>query len=166
MAARLAALGLPPPVVSTGSTPSMPFVAEVAGVTEVRPGVYVFGDLKQVELGTLARERVRAYRAGDGGQPPRAGPLYPRQRHEGALQRPLRHPDLRRTEGLSRRDASPAPARNTALSRSADLPLHIGDKVEVIPNHACATCNMHDELLVVDDHLVDMWPVLGRGKFR
>jgi D-serine deaminase-like pyridoxal phosphate-dependent protein len=52
----LAALGLPPPVVTTGSTPSMPFVAEVAGVTEVRPGVYVFGDLKQVELGTLARD--------------------------------------------------------------------------------------------------------------
>src|SRR5437762_2311967 len=45
IAAQLAALGLPPPVISTGSTPSMPFVAEVAGVTEARPGVYVFGDL-------------------------------------------------------------------------------------------------------------------------
>src|SRR5207253_3334984 len=56
VAARLAEAGLPPTVVSTGSTPSMPFVAETAGVTEVRPGVYVFGDLKQVELGTMVRE--------------------------------------------------------------------------------------------------------------
>src|SRR5579859_3362632 len=54
---HLAARGLPPPVLSTGATPALPASAEVAGITEIRPGVYVFGDLKQVELGTIRREQ-------------------------------------------------------------------------------------------------------------
>jgi D-serine deaminase-like pyridoxal phosphate-dependent protein len=37
----------------------------------------------------------------------------------------------------------------------------------VLPNHACATCNMHDDLVVVEGgQAVDSWAILGRGKFK
>ena len=45
--------------------------------------------------------------------------------------------------------------------------LAIGDRVEIIPNHACATLNMFDTLLGVRDGEVEVtWPVLARGKVR
>jgi D-serine deaminase-like pyridoxal phosphate-dependent protein len=47
------------------------------------------------------------------------------------------------------------------------LPLRFGDLVASVPNHACATCNMHDELYAVEPGQVGaVWPVAGRGQFR
>ena len=37
--------------VSVGSTPTAPYAASVKGITEVRPGTYVFYDRMQVALG-------------------------------------------------------------------------------------------------------------------
>jgi D-serine deaminase-like pyridoxal phosphate-dependent protein len=44
-AQRLAAAGLPCPVVSVGSTPTATYADDLTGVTEVRAGVYMFFDL-------------------------------------------------------------------------------------------------------------------------
>jgi D-serine deaminase-like pyridoxal phosphate-dependent protein len=43
----------------------------------------------------------------------------------------------------------------------------IGERVTVIPNHACATTNLHDEVVGVRHGKVEViWPVLARGKIR
>lgn len=43
----------------------------------------------------------------------------------------------------------------------------IGERITVIPNHACATTNMHDEVVGVRQGKVEViWPVLARGKIR
>ncbi|HEX2037170.1 MAG TPA: D-TA family PLP-dependent enzyme [Chloroflexota bacterium] len=43
----------------------------------------------------------------------------------------------------------------------------IGERVTVIPNHACATTNLHDEVVGVRQGKVEViWPVLARGKIR
>jgi D-serine deaminase-like pyridoxal phosphate-dependent protein len=47
---RLRAAGLPSPVVSVGSTPTATFARSLAGVTEVRAGVYMFQDLVMAGL--------------------------------------------------------------------------------------------------------------------
>lgn len=165
VAERLAAIGLPPQIISTGSTPSMPFVAQ-AGVTEARPGVYVFGDLKQADLGTLRREQcaltvlatvVSTPAPGryilDSGTKALSSDHYATVTY-GALKD---YPEAVITRA----------SEEHGIIEGADLPLRIGDKVEIIPNHACATCNMHDELYIVrGGELLDVWPVLGRGKFR
>lgn len=44
--------------VSIGSTPSVKISGKVKGVTEIRPGNYVFYDMKQVLLGTVPINRV------------------------------------------------------------------------------------------------------------
>lgn len=43
----------------------------------------------------------------------------------------------------------------------------IGERVTVIPNHACGTTNMHDEVYGIRGGKIEVvWPVLARGKIR
>ena len=51
-AERLRGAGHPAPIVSMGSSPTALHAESLAGVTEVRAGVYMFGDLFQAEIGT------------------------------------------------------------------------------------------------------------------
>ena len=57
-AERLRAAGLPCPIVSVGSTPSIHYARSLDGVTEARVGVYAFGDLVQSELGTCGVDDI------------------------------------------------------------------------------------------------------------
>ena len=45
--------------------------------------------------------------------------------------------------------------------------LTLNDKVRYIPGHCCTTVNTHDRIYVVDgEDVVDVWPVVSRGKSR
>jgi D-serine deaminase-like pyridoxal phosphate-dependent protein len=59
-AERLAAAGLPSPVVSVGATPTAIFARALPGVTEMRPGVYTLMDLYQMAIGVCRREDIAA----------------------------------------------------------------------------------------------------------
>lgn len=54
----LRAAGLPCPVVSVGSTPTARFARDLAGVTEVRAGVFMFGDLYQAGVGSVGIDDI------------------------------------------------------------------------------------------------------------
>ena len=48
---------------------------------------------------------------------------------------------------------------------AADHHLALNDKLRMIPGHCCTTVNLHDRIYVVDnDEVVDIWPVVSRGK--
>ena len=53
-AGRLRAAGLPSPVVSVGSTPTAVHGESYDGITEMRCGVYMFGDVFQSEIGSCS----------------------------------------------------------------------------------------------------------------
>jgi D-serine deaminase-like pyridoxal phosphate-dependent protein len=55
-AAKLAEAGAPPPVVSVGSTPTISMGESLQGVTEARPGNYVFYDAFQAAIGSCGLE--------------------------------------------------------------------------------------------------------------
>lgn len=57
-AGQLRAAGLPCPVVSVGSTPTATFAENLAGVTEVRVGVYMFFDLFMAGLGVCGIDDI------------------------------------------------------------------------------------------------------------
>jgi D-serine deaminase-like pyridoxal phosphate-dependent protein len=57
-ARALAAVGLPCPIVSVGSTPTATFAQRMDGVTEVRAGVYMFFDLFMAGLGVCALDDI------------------------------------------------------------------------------------------------------------
>jgi D-serine deaminase-like pyridoxal phosphate-dependent protein len=57
-AARLRAAGFPCRNVSAGSTPTATHTTGAEGLTEMRPGVYVFGDLDQLALGSCTYDDI------------------------------------------------------------------------------------------------------------
>jgi D-serine deaminase-like pyridoxal phosphate-dependent protein len=57
-ATRLRAAGFPAPVVSVGSTPTALLARHLEGVTEIRPGNFVFFDLFQAGLGCCAEDEI------------------------------------------------------------------------------------------------------------
>jgi D-serine deaminase-like pyridoxal phosphate-dependent protein len=57
-AALLRGAGLPCPVVSAGSTPTARYAENLDGVTEMRPGVYMFGDVDQALIGSCSFDHI------------------------------------------------------------------------------------------------------------
>lgn len=57
---RLEALKLPVTVVSAGSTITAPYLSADDGVTEIRPGTYVFNDLRTLELYACTPDEIAA----------------------------------------------------------------------------------------------------------
>jgi D-serine deaminase-like pyridoxal phosphate-dependent protein len=175
-AAALAEVGVEPAVVSGGSTPSIEYAtpsssgtgteqADGVVLTEARPGVYVFGDAQQWELGSCppdrialtARATVVSHAGGrvvlDSGSKILGADRAPFASGFGRL---LDHPEARIVQ-LS---------EHHAVADLAGHPLPpLGSRVRVVPNHVCTAVNLVDELLVADhDRIVARWPVAARGR--
>jgi len=156
------ALGIEVRVVSGGSTPSLA-AADTDVLTEVRPGVYVFGDAQQWELGAMRREDIaltcRATVVSHAG-----GRLVldsgskvlgaDRAAYATGYGRLLDHPDARIVQ-LSEHHAV------VDLVGTA-LPV-LGSQLDVVPNHVCAAVNLADELWVQEARSMRAWQVSARG---
>lgn len=173
VAEELREAGLEVASVSVGSTAGAHSAPSVAGVTEARPGTYVYGDENQVAIGTvdpadtamtLLSRVVSTQRADrvlvDAG--------IKAMSSDGSL-----HGDGRIGTVVSGSGASAAGGILTtgyeehgAIRGSGALqagPLQVGDLVRIRPNHACGLTNMHAYVFAVEDGVVvDVWPVLGR----
>jgi D-serine deaminase-like pyridoxal phosphate-dependent protein len=151
---------LMPRVVSGGSTPSIEF-ADSSILTEVRPGVYVFGDAQQWELGATdpadialtaiatVVSRSPAHLILDAGSKVLGAD---RGAYSSGFGRLIDHPDARIT----------ALSEHHATVVGIDLPL--GSIVRIVPNHVCAAVNLADDYLVHSpDGQRGSWPVDARG---
>ena len=148
-AASLRAAGIEPRVISGGSTPSLAHT-DTDLLTELRPGVYVFGDAQQWELGTIRPEDIalvcRSTVVSHAGAGSRSTP--------GA--RPWARTGAPYATGFGRLCEYPD-ARIVSLSEHhavADLggtPLPpLGSQVDVVPNHVCNAVNLADWVYVDD----------------
>lgn len=149
--------GISVPVISMGSTPTARLVGLEPGVTEIRPGNYVFYDMTQVTLGVVPYERcslrVRC-RVISRPAPDRAvidagsKTLSSDRGKYGAV-----------AEGYGLVLKGDAPIPGAVLERlseehgvmaiPAGTTLEVGDIVEVIPNHACPVVNLADTMIGV-----------------
>ncbi|MCZ7678198.1 MAG: alanine racemase [Sandaracinaceae bacterium] len=168
-AARIREGGLPCPEVSAGSTPTAAHAASLEGVTELRAGVYVFGDLFQAALGASLHDdlalSVLASVIGrrEGCAWIDAGALALTQDRSmdgrGGGYGEVRALDLGALPGAPRVDAL-----NQVHGRvvgAAVEGLRVGDRVRVLPNHACLTAAMFDRYYVLDgDRVTAEWPRL------
>ncbi|MCZ4280770.1 alanine racemase [Kiloniella laminariae] len=59
-AVRLRKAGFACPLVSAGSTPTAVFARSFEGLSEIRPGVYMFGDVDQLCIGTCKADEIAA----------------------------------------------------------------------------------------------------------
>jgi D-serine deaminase-like pyridoxal phosphate-dependent protein len=151
----LTTAGVPVTVVSGGSTPSVEF-AHGGLLTEVRPGVYAFGDAQQWELGTITPEQIALTVLATvvARFPDRvvldAGSKVlgmDRATWSSGYGRLLDHPDARIT----------ALSEHHGTVSGFDAPQ--GTRVRVVPNHVCNAVNLADEYVVGDM----TWLVDARG---
>jgi len=174
-AEQLRAAGLPCPIVSVGSTPTLHYARKLDGVTEARAGVYVFGDLVQAELGTCSMDDIAIGVLSS---------VIGHNRHHGRVLIDGGFLALSRDRGTSEMPVdwgygavcdplSRAPFENVTVSstnqehgiitsRSGPIDFDrfpIGSRVLVLPNHACATAAAHDRYFVTEggEEIVDVW---------
>jgi D-serine deaminase-like pyridoxal phosphate-dependent protein len=165
-ARALSERGIECPRRSAGTTPTAHRVAPGAGIDELRPGNYVFYDATGVALGLVGPERCAlSVLATVVGRPdPRRVILDAGSKALAAERLTERaygfgfvadHPELR-VERLYEQHAI------VSAERPSDLP--VGARVQVVPNHACATANLHRRAIVVDQgDVVDAWSIGAAG---
>jgi D-serine deaminase-like pyridoxal phosphate-dependent protein len=165
-AAALAASGFEGRERSGGSTPSARLIRP-GTLTELRPGVYVFNDAQQVELGVVKMADVALVVAATVVSRPAPG-RFVLDAGSKVLgpDRPAwatghgRLPDWpeARIVGLW---------EHHALVALADAGPDLGEVVAVVPNHVCTAVNLVPQLLVVETReIVDRWPVAARAANR
>jgi D-serine deaminase-like pyridoxal phosphate-dependent protein len=168
IANRLRSAGIEVKEVTAGSTPTGLWVARVPGVTEVRSGTYVFNDLMQLQSGvvddsqlafsvlcTVVSKSQNGRLTIDGGSKTFSGdagsvgkdgttaPIIAR-----GIERPITVERLSEEHGVARNED----------------PVELGEKIRVIPYHACTCLNLTDELIGFRGERVEVvWPVVARG---
>ena len=161
--------GLEVPVISVGLTATAKITATVAGVSETRPGIYVFYDRSEVLHEVVKPERCAARVLATVATRPaadriildagtkaltsdRAGVSPPVAGHGFVVG----HPDWE-VRSLSE--------EHGATAVPPDDPARIGERVEIIPNHICPVINLFDSMFITQgDRIIDEWAVAARGK--
>lgn len=166
----LRAHGHPCEVVSVGSTPSALLIDKAEGVTELRPGNYVFYDRTQLKLGACTEDQIAASVLATVVSRP-----APDRAIVDAGNKTMctdNAADFNNTIGsvvgypdLTFHYSSEEHGRMT--SKTGVMNLKVGDRLRLLPNHACGMMNMHDEVYGVrSDHVEAVWKVAARGKVR
>jgi D-serine deaminase-like pyridoxal phosphate-dependent protein len=166
-AETLRAHGLPSPVVSVGSTPTALFSENLAGVTEVRAGVFVFFDLFMAGLGVCGIDDIAAsvLTTVIGHQPDKGWILVDAgwmamSRDRGTAKQKIDqfygvvcdldgkpYADLVMKE--TNQEQGILALRPGSSAALPDLP--VGALLRILPNHACATGAQHEQYHVIDD---------------
>jgi D-serine deaminase-like pyridoxal phosphate-dependent protein len=168
---RFAKAGIPITVVSGGGTPNAWQAHEIAGLTEVRVGTYIYHDRATVAAGTAGFDECALHL------------------HATVISRPT--PDRAvidaGSKSLSSDRVDPAAGSGYGLirgyedavierlneehgvidlSRCSRKP-QVGERVQILPNHVCVVSNLHDEIAVSRGGvLIDTRRVEARGKTR
>jgi D-serine deaminase-like pyridoxal phosphate-dependent protein len=173
-AEAIRARGIAAPVVSVGSSGTFHFAIAVQGVTEVRPGTYVFNDLSQLALGAATpadlaativatvvsgpRDREVVIDAGSKAltsdrmivhdSPATFGAVVTARGNTGEIVR------ISEEHGIA------------AFADPVDVP-QIGEPVAIVPNHICPVINLFERATVVSEGAVaDRWAIAARGKLQ
>jgi D-serine deaminase-like pyridoxal phosphate-dependent protein len=177
---QAAASGIALDEISVGATPTLRFSAGQPGVTELRPGNYVYFDRTQLALGaaslddcaltvmatvvakhsgriildcgskTLTNDAARGIAASPGYGAVLAG-------ESDALDYAREIDETLTIERLSEEHAT---VRVTGTTR-----LEPGDRVRVVPNHSCVVSNLVDVVRLVEgETVIDTLPIAARGR--
>ena len=163
--------GLPLNIVSGGSTPLLFQSHRIEGMTEIRPGTYIFNDKNTWNMGACAREDCAATILTTIVSTARPGQII--------------------IDGGSKTFSSDRLANSSEVSfgyfvdapqavlgkmneehgfvdvRGVQREFSVGDRLRIIPNHICVAVNLHEQLYGVRGDTVEcVWPVAARGKLQ
>ncbi len=164
--AGLREAGLVPRVISSGGTPNLPHLGEIAGVTEHRSGTSIFNDRMMMAAGVAELEdcALTVYTTVVSRAAPERGILDAGSKtltsDTGGLDGHgliLEHPQAKIARFAEEHGF-------LDLSACNDRP-SVGDVVRVIPNHVCVVVNMVDRLITVRGGEIEgELPVAARGR--
>lgn len=156
--------GLEPDVVSGGSTPS---AASADGdvLTELRPGVYVFNDAQQVELGTCRPDQVAlAVVATAVSRTANRIVVDAGSKVLGSDRAAWASGFGRLADHLDARVVALSEHHATVAFPTTVEPPRLGDLVRIMPNHVCIAVNLADDLVAVrQGRETEVWAVAARG---
>lgn len=175
---RVTDAGVPVEEVSVGATPTARFSARLAGLTELRPGNYIYYDRTQVGLGAAQWDecaltvlaRVVSRPAADrlildsgsktltNDQARGVGDMSGYGAVMTSLDATAPDPSLL-IERLSEEHATVRVRERSALAP--------GDLVRIVPNHSCVVSNLVDEVWLVNgEDVLDQLKVAARGRIE
>lgn len=157
--------------VSGGSTPTGLSVAKVRGVTEIRPGTYVFNDAMQASMGVCGWDDcavrvvytvVSVPEAGrmvvDGGSKSISTDVAPNKKPYNFCGYGTCPDDVYAVlERLTEEHGMV-----TLFPGAKDY--KVGDTIEFIPNHVCTTINLYDDVYIKSNGIIRKIDVAARGK--
>jgi D-serine deaminase-like pyridoxal phosphate-dependent protein len=145
-------------VLSGGSSSTYRITGQIEGVDEIQAGTYATMDWRyaemvpEFEIALSVACRVISKRPG-------VAVLDVGLKGAGCEFGPARiqdHPEV---------EISPLLAEEHCIVRNAPGQWRVGDFVQLLPSHACTTCNLYRQLCVREGgRVADVWPIEGSGK--
>jgi D-serine deaminase-like pyridoxal phosphate-dependent protein len=167
--AELERAGCRPEIVSGGSTPTARRAHELGGVTEIRPGTYVYNDREIVSIGAAALEDCALTVLATVVSTAVPGQAVVDAGSKALGREPLRvgagegfgelagHPEVT-VKGMSEEHGM------LDLSRTGWRP-SVGEQVRIVPNHVCIVTHLNDYVYGVRGNQVETaWPISARGR--
>jgi len=166
LVAEAKAAGFELPIVSGGSTPTEWHSHEVAGMTEIRPGTYIFNDRNTILSGacgwddcaatiiaTVVSTAVPGQFVIDGGSKTFSSDRAAAEGFGVFLDAP--------DALFEKMNEEHGYVKHAGHTRK------VGDRVRILPNHICVAVNLHERIYGVrGEDVVETWTVDGRGKLQ
>jgi len=158
-------------IVSGGSTPTLYHSHELAGLTEIRPGTYVFNDVNTVRSGGCGMEDCAASILATVVSTAKEGQMivdggsktFSSDRLVNSSEVTFGH----LVEAPASRFHKMNEEHGYVDITRAERGFSIGDRVHIIPNHICVAVNLHEQVYGVrGDTVEEVWKVEGRGKLQ
>jgi D-serine deaminase-like pyridoxal phosphate-dependent protein len=167
-AEALRAAGLAVAEVSLGSSPTAASAMTGPGVTECRPGTYVFNDRSQVALGACGEDDCAMTVLATVVSAP-APDRAVIDAGSKTLSSDPRRPELDGFGQVVGRQSRivRVSEEHGVLAVTPGEEFRVGERVRVLPNHACAVTNLHDQLMAVRAGRIEgRIPVHARGRVQ
>ncbi|UCE83875.1 MAG: D-TA family PLP-dependent enzyme [Deltaproteobacteria bacterium] len=162
-------VGTSPDVVSVGSTPTMKVWQGHESVNEIRPGNYIFHDAIQISLGVATVEECAlSVVATVISRPARERAVIDGGSKAFSSDRGAHRKEMASGFGIvlgNKATLERLSEEHGIMSLDPDEDLDVGDRVRIIPNHACAVVNLFDRAYGIrNDEVVEEFKIAARGK--
>jgi len=167
-AEQIRSRGIGADVVSVGSAATFRHAIRCPGVTEVRPGTYVFNDRSQLAQGSAGPADLAAFIVTTVVARPAPDRIVidagTKVLTSDRMLVPDPPPTFGGVYGHDDWDVVRLSEEHGVVSVPVDARVQIGDRLAVVPNHVCPTINLANYVTVAENgQLADRWPVAARG---
>lgn len=169
-ASAIRELCLAAPVASVGASATFAMAIAFPGITEVRPGTYVFNDATQVAHAAATTRELAAFVIATVVSSTRIGEFVVDAGTKALTSDRMLVPDAPSTFGRILGAEWPivrCSEEHGVVSTGSSATLRVGDRVAIVPNHICPVVNLFDRATIVrGEDIIGEWDVAARGRMQ